>query len=72
MFLHSLHDDFDLFICCKSTGCLWSQVLTGYVKSIEDHGYILHFGLSSFTGFLPKDGKAGKYLETSIRNFWHG
>ncbi|TQD85713.1 hypothetical protein C1H46_028765 [Malus baccata] len=30
------------------------MVLTAYVKSIEDHGYILHFGLSSFTGFLPK------------------
>ncbi|OMO68743.1 hypothetical protein COLO4_29434 [Corchorus olitorius] len=33
------------------------MVLTGNVKSIEDHGYILHFGLSSFTGFLPKDGE---------------
>ncbi|XP_038881067.1 rRNA biogenesis protein RRP5 isoform X2 [Benincasa hispida] len=30
------------------------MVLTSYVKSIEDHGYILHFGLTSFTGFLPK------------------
>ncbi|XP_019053357.1 PREDICTED: rRNA biogenesis protein RRP5 isoform X2 [Nelumbo nucifera] len=29
------------------------MVLTAYVKSIEDHGFILHFGLSSFTGFLP-------------------
>ncbi|XWS66505.1 hypothetical protein CRYUN_Cryun05aG0205500 [Craigia yunnanensis] len=34
------------------------MVLTGYVKSIEDHGYILHFGLSSFMGFLPKDDQA--------------
>ncbi|KAJ8448112.1 hypothetical protein Cgig2_031836 [Carnegiea gigantea] len=30
------------------------MVLTAYVKSIEDHGYILHFGLPSFTGFSPK------------------
>ncbi|PON46626.1 Polyribonucleotide nucleotidyltransferase [Parasponia andersonii] len=32
-------------------------VLTAYVKSIEDHGYILHFGLPSFTGFLPKNSQ---------------
>ncbi|KAJ0982713.1 hypothetical protein J5N97_010968 [Dioscorea zingiberensis] len=30
------------------------MVLTAQVKSIEDHGYILHFGVSSFTGFLPR------------------
>ena len=35
------------------------QVLAAYVKSIEDHGYILHFGLPSFTGFLPKSSQAG-------------
>ncbi|GKV41870.1 hypothetical protein SLEP1_g49347 [Rubroshorea leprosula] len=34
------------------------MVLTGYVKSIEDHGYILHFGSSSFMGFLPKKSQA--------------
>ncbi|KAJ0028108.1 hypothetical protein Pint_36335 [Pistacia integerrima] len=34
------------------------MVLTAYVKSIEDHGYILHFGLPSFTGFLPKKSQA--------------
>ncbi|KAG5252940.1 protein RRP [Salix suchowensis] len=34
------------------------MVLTAYVKSIEDHGFILHFGLSSFMGFLPKISKA--------------
>lgn len=34
------------------------MVLTAYVKSIEDHGFILHFGLSSFMGFLPKNSKA--------------
>ncbi|KAG6744902.1 hypothetical protein POTOM_051543 [Populus tomentosa] len=33
-------------------------VLTAYVKSIEDHGFILHFGLSSFMGFLPKNSQA--------------
>ncbi|CAK7342219.1 unnamed protein product [Dovyalis caffra] len=34
------------------------MVLTAYVKSIEDHGFILHFGLSSFMGFLPKSSQA--------------
>ncbi|KAL5741947.1 hypothetical protein ACOSP7_028679 [Xanthoceras sorbifolium] len=34
------------------------MVLTAYVKSIEDHGYILHFGLSSFMGFSPKNSQA--------------
>ncbi|PSS36280.1 RRNA biogenesis protein [Actinidia chinensis var. chinensis] len=34
------------------------MVLTAYVKSIEDHGYILHFGLPSFTGFMPKNSEA--------------
>ncbi|XP_021893902.1 rRNA biogenesis protein RRP5 isoform X2 [Carica papaya] len=34
------------------------MVLTAYVKSIEDHGYILHFGLPSFSGFLSKKGQA--------------
>ncbi|KAL9264679.1 rRNA biogenesis protein RRP5-like protein [Drosera capensis] len=33
------------------------MVLTAYVKSIEDHGYLLHFGLPSFTGFLPKNSQ---------------
>ncbi|XP_059646446.1 rRNA biogenesis protein RRP5 [Cornus florida] len=35
-----------------------AMVLTAYVKSIEDHGYILHFGLPSFTGFMPKNNQA--------------
>ncbi|XP_040372263.1 rRNA biogenesis protein RRP5 isoform X1 [Rosa chinensis] len=38
------------------------MVLTAYIKSIEDHGYILHFGLSSFTGFLPKNSQAAHSL----------
>ncbi|KAK8960422.1 hypothetical protein KSP40_PGU014000 [Platanthera guangdongensis] len=33
------------------------MVLIGQVKSVEDHGYILQFGVPSFTGFLPKMGK---------------
>ncbi|KAL8150493.1 hypothetical protein V2J09_020301 [Rumex salicifolius] len=35
------------------------MVLTAYVRSIEDHGYILYFGLSSFTGFMPKKSLEG-------------
>ncbi|CAL5321872.1 unnamed protein product [Camellia sinensis] len=34
------------------------KVITAYVKSIEDHGYILHFGLPSFTGFMSKNSQA--------------
>ncbi|XVF75995.1 hypothetical protein PTKIN_Ptkin13bG0232000 [Pterospermum kingtungense] len=49
------------------------MVLTGYVKSIEDHGYILHFGLSSFMGFLPKDGLAESvHTEVRIGQFLQG
>ncbi|KAG8646904.1 rRNA biogenesis protein RRP5 isoform X3 [Manihot esculenta] len=53
------------------------MVLTAYVKSIEDHGYILHFGLLSFMGFLPKNSqaesrhaevKAGQLLQGIVRN----
>ncbi|KAL5720281.1 hypothetical protein ACHQM5_012960 [Ranunculus cassubicifolius] len=52
------------------------MVLTTYVKSIEDHGYILSFGPSSFSGFLPqkdKDGhemkaKAGQLLQGVVKN----
>ncbi|XP_042480100.1 rRNA biogenesis protein RRP5 isoform X1 [Macadamia integrifolia] len=29
------------------------MILSAYVKSIEDHGCILHFGFASFSGFLP-------------------
>ncbi|CAL5418105.1 unnamed protein product [Camellia sinensis] len=38
------------------------KVITAYVKSIEDHGYILHFGLPSFTGFMSKNSQAGSEL----------
>lgn len=37
------------------------QVLSAYVKSIEDHGYMLHFGLLSFAGFMPKNSEAGNH-----------
>lgn len=33
------------------------MVLSAYVKSIEDHGYILYFGHSSFAGFMQKDSQ---------------
>lgn len=53
------------------------MVLAAYVKSIEDHGYILHFGLPSFMGFLPKNSfsesgvgevKIGKLLLGLVRS----
>ncbi|RAL51772.1 hypothetical protein DM860_010490 [Cuscuta australis] len=28
------------------------MVLSAYIKSTEDHGYLLHFGLSTFSGFM--------------------
>ncbi|KAM0896444.1 hypothetical protein ACQ4PT_023189 [Festuca glaucescens] len=33
------------------------MVLTAQVKSVEDHGYILYFGVSTFSGFMPKADK---------------
>jgi len=33
------------------------MVLTAQVKSVEDHGYILHFGVPSFSGFMQKADK---------------
>jgi len=49
-----IDESFD-FLCTT-----YIQVLAAYVKSIEDHGYILHFGLPFFMGFLPKNSSAGK------------
>ncbi|WOL03965.1 rRNA biogenesis protein RRP5 [Canna indica] len=49
------------------------MVLNAQVKSVEDHGYILYFGVSSFTGFLPRserdDGHttAGKIMQCVVR-----
>ncbi|KAL8147183.1 rRNA biogenesis protein RRP5 isoform X2 [Apium graveolens] len=36
------------------------MVLSAYVKSIEDHGYMLHFGLPSFTGFMSEEIQPGR------------
>ncbi|XP_073149006.1 rRNA biogenesis protein RRP5-like isoform X2 [Henckelia pumila] len=35
------------------------MVLSAYVKSIEDHGFILHFGCPYFAGFMSKHSKSG-------------
>ncbi|XP_041997837.1 rRNA biogenesis protein RRP5-like isoform X2 [Salvia splendens] len=35
------------------------MVLSAYVKSIEDHGFMLHFGLPAFAGFMPKKNQSG-------------
>lgn len=33
------------------------MILSAYVKSMEDHGYIIHFGLPSFSGFMSKESE---------------
>lgn len=48
-----LHSSFTLDILQEG------MVINAYVKSIEDHGYMLHFGVTSFTGFMQKSGKDG-------------
>ncbi|PWA39554.1 RNA binding protein [Artemisia annua] len=35
------------------------MVVNAYVRSIEDHGYMLHFGVTSFTGFMQKSSNDG-------------
>lgn len=40
--------------------------LTACVKSVEDHGYLVDFGIKGTTGFLMKKNAAKKYLEGSI------
>uniref|UniRef100_A0A452XUK0 S1 motif domain-containing protein n=3 Tax=Aegilops tauschii TaxID=37682 RepID=A0A452XUK0_AEGTS len=40
------------------------MVLTAQVKSVEDHGYILYFGVSTFSGFMPKAGKETVKIES--------
>lgn len=32
------------------------------MKSIEDHGYMLHFGVTSFTGFMQHSSKDTKVV----------
>ncbi|KAL8462721.1 hypothetical protein ACS0TY_033660 [Phlomoides rotata] len=34
-------------------------VLSAYTKSIEDHGFMLHFELPSFTGFMLRLSQSG-------------
>ncbi|KAL6540426.1 hypothetical protein OROMI_024309 [Orobanche minor] len=49
------------------------MVLSAYVKSIEDHGYILHFGLPSFTGFMPKDNQSeSRNIKVSMSQLLQG
>ncbi|KAL2664253.1 hypothetical protein GLYMA_02G168900v4 [Glycine max] len=68
--LSLLHKNYNLDVVQEG------MVLAAYVKSIEDHGYILHFGLPSFLGFLPKNSSAegwggevkiGKLLQGLVR-----
>ncbi|KAJ4801242.1 hypothetical protein LUZ62_052488 [Rhynchospora pubera] len=49
------------------------MVLSAQVKSVEDHGYILHFGPSAFSGFMPRkedDGniKTGQLLQCAVKS----
>ncbi|KAL7134052.1 hypothetical protein ABFS83_11G001300 [Erythranthe nasuta] len=51
------------------------MVLSAYVKSIEDHGFILHFGLSAFEGFMPKHNQSemrkievGQFLQGTVKS----
>ncbi|TKW31046.1 hypothetical protein SEVIR_2G079200v4 [Setaria viridis] len=39
------------------------MVLAAQVKSVEDHGYILHFGVPSFSGFMQKADKENVKIE---------
>ncbi|KAL6563943.1 hypothetical protein OROHE_005183 [Orobanche hederae] len=49
------------------------MVLSAYVKSIEDHGYILHFGLPSFAGFMPKDNQSeSRNIKVSMSQLLQG
>ncbi|XP_026418043.1 rRNA biogenesis protein RRP5-like isoform X1 [Papaver somniferum] len=48
------------------------MVLMAYVKSIEDHGYILHFGPSSFTGFLSRKNKDGVEIKGNAGQLLQG
>ncbi|XP_024994056.1 rRNA biogenesis protein RRP5 isoform X2 [Cynara cardunculus var. scolymus] len=48
-----LHSSFTLDILQEG------MVINAYVKSIEDHGYMLHFGVTSFTGFMQNSSNDG-------------
>ncbi|CAH8356759.1 unnamed protein product [Eruca vesicaria subsp. sativa] len=40
------------------------MVVSANVKSVEDHGYILHFGMPSITGFIKKNNDGTQELKT--------
>ncbi|KAL2228304.1 UNVERIFIED_CONTAM: rRNA biogenesis protein RRP5 [Sesamum indicum] len=46
----------------RCTRVICVNVLSAYAKSIEDHGFMLHFGLPSFTGFMPKHSQSEKRI----------
>ncbi|KAJ4823880.1 hypothetical protein Tsubulata_010462 [Turnera subulata] len=49
------------------------MVLSAYVKSIEDHGYILHFGIPSYSGFVPKDNQdESRHVDMKIGQIFQG
>ena len=48
--------DVKLFYFCNSSvefTCIF-KVLPGYVSSVEDHGYLISFGIEDTRAFLPK------------------
>ncbi|KAI3684062.1 hypothetical protein L2E82_49964 [Cichorium intybus] len=47
---------------CESHFYCFFLVVSSYVKSIEDHGYMLRFGVNSFTGFMQKNSKDNKMV----------
>lgn len=61
---------------CMAYSLRHKQTISASVKSIEDHGYILDFGLSDTSGFLPfKDNTnqekrfiVGALLDVSVQN----
>ncbi|KAG8367979.1 hypothetical protein BUALT_Bualt16G0128900 [Buddleja alternifolia] len=65
--LSSLHKSLTLDIIQEG------MVLSAYMKSIEDHGFMLHFGLPNFAGFMPKHNqtermKPGQLLQGVVRS----
>ena len=56
-----------LFLCSYSS-CLFFplQVLSGWVRSVEDHGYIVDFGVADKVGFLLNK-HAAQFIKTCNR-----
>lgn len=48
-----------LYKCLTLEAIQDGMVLIAQVKSVEDHGYILQFGVPSFSGFLPRTDDGG-------------